>query len=328
MIGIDNLLDDAAIQQFVNSKTNKPVYFSYKNLEFENKKIALISIPVQQRPIYLKSDFGKLKKEKVYLRRGSTTVVAQIDEIAKMGIRQIAESARPDLKMHFAKPKTRSLLPNGQIIKSMVLEIPKMSMIPDYQKKDFNNLLISLLETNSSYYRELASFTKINQLVSPFYFALENSGNASAKDVRIEIKISKSDGMVQVMDAYQYPNIPESSRIRHVGNVELFVKEHDLKVSDIGSEYVIEGRVNKLQAKEWYWFRSPIYVGGNINCQVLLKIQIYSDELSSPKQQQLCVIVESIRRKVDLQDICALEAERFKGSSKFKSLSKMHFEEE
>jgi predicted HTH transcriptional regulator len=31
VVGINDLLDDAAIQQFINSKTNRPITFSYKS---------------------------------------------------------------------------------------------------------------------------------------------------------------------------------------------------------------------------------------------------------------------------------------------------------
>ena len=48
--GISEKLDDAQIQQFVNGKTQKPITFSYRNLDFENKHIGVIHIPIQNRP--------------------------------------------------------------------------------------------------------------------------------------------------------------------------------------------------------------------------------------------------------------------------------------
>ena len=51
VVGISELLDDASIQQFINNKTNRPVNFSYRSLQFEDKKIALFHIPVQPRPL-------------------------------------------------------------------------------------------------------------------------------------------------------------------------------------------------------------------------------------------------------------------------------------
>lgn len=84
VIGITEVLDDAQIQQFVNGKTQRPVNFLYRNLTFRNKQVALIHIPIQERPIYLKKDYGRLKRNVVYVRRGSSTLEATPDEIANM----------------------------------------------------------------------------------------------------------------------------------------------------------------------------------------------------------------------------------------------------
>ena len=84
IIGISKHLDDAKLQQFVNSETQRPVYFSYQAMTYNSKQIGVIHIPCQERPIYLKKDYGKLKKGVVYIRRGSSTSEAEPDEIAKM----------------------------------------------------------------------------------------------------------------------------------------------------------------------------------------------------------------------------------------------------
>ena len=84
--GIDVHIEEASLQQFVNTKTNKPVLFSYLPVEFDGKRFAIIKIPIQERPIYIIKDFGKLKKEAVYIRRGTSTDIASPDEIYKMGL--------------------------------------------------------------------------------------------------------------------------------------------------------------------------------------------------------------------------------------------------
>ena len=85
VIGITHHIDDAKLQQFVNSKTNRPVDMSYIPLELDGKQVALIQIPLQQRPVFLLKDYGLLSKNTVYVRRGSSTDVAKPDEIARMG---------------------------------------------------------------------------------------------------------------------------------------------------------------------------------------------------------------------------------------------------
>ena len=92
VVGVDQFLDDAQIQQFVNSKTQRPVEFSYQYVSIENRTIGVIEIPVQIRPIYLKKKFGKVVAGKVYVRRGSSTDVASPDEIAQMGKNNITDT--------------------------------------------------------------------------------------------------------------------------------------------------------------------------------------------------------------------------------------------
>ena len=82
-------LDDHSLQQFVNNLTNQPVRFQYKAFGYEGKQIGIIRIDEQVRPIYLKRDYGKLAKEKVYIRRGSSTdptKPASLEEIAQMRV--------------------------------------------------------------------------------------------------------------------------------------------------------------------------------------------------------------------------------------------------
>jgi hypothetical protein len=106
IVGIDEPLDDADLQQFVNSKTQKPLSFSYQNLPFREMDIAIIHIPVQERPFYITKDYGKLKKNIVYIRRGSATDEAKPDEIATMRLSSHAESTAtaPKLSVAFLLP--------------------------------------------------------------------------------------------------------------------------------------------------------------------------------------------------------------------------------
>ena len=84
IVVIEEFLDDAQLQQFINSKTQKPLAFSYQNIAFRGTSIATIHIPVQERPFYITKDYGKLKKNVVYIRRGSSTDEATPEEIATM----------------------------------------------------------------------------------------------------------------------------------------------------------------------------------------------------------------------------------------------------
>lgn len=82
-------LADHSLQQFVNNLTNRPVRFGYEAFGFEGHQLGIIRVEQQQRPFYLKRDYGKLKKNEVYVRRGSSTdptKPAKLDEVAQMGL--------------------------------------------------------------------------------------------------------------------------------------------------------------------------------------------------------------------------------------------------
>ena len=59
VVGVSRHLDDAKLQQFVNSKVQRPVVFAYLPVDFEGVGIGVIEIPVQERPVYLTKAFGK-----------------------------------------------------------------------------------------------------------------------------------------------------------------------------------------------------------------------------------------------------------------------------
>lgn len=83
-LGISDDIDDASLQQFVNSKTQRQLNFSYHTIPFQGVKLGIVHIPLQEGPIYLTKDYGKLKKNVVYIRRGTSTSEASPEEIAGM----------------------------------------------------------------------------------------------------------------------------------------------------------------------------------------------------------------------------------------------------
>ncbi len=112
VVGITDHLEDADVQQFVNQKTQRPVTFSYTAHEIEGKQIGIISIPVQDRPFYLKHNFGTLRANEVYIRRGTSTDIASPDEIAKMGFMAVSThsvGSQPVLKISFVDCEGNSL---------------------------------------------------------------------------------------------------------------------------------------------------------------------------------------------------------------------------
>lgn len=93
-------LNDSDLQQFVNSKTNRPIAFQVEHLEHEGSKLTVIRVlQKQSRPIFLNKNYGRLRRNTVYVRHGSSTDEASPDEIAEMVRGESATS--PDVELRF-----------------------------------------------------------------------------------------------------------------------------------------------------------------------------------------------------------------------------------
>ena len=101
VVGVESPLRDNDAQEFVNSKTNRSVLFLVETLEHEGKNLTVIKInQAQSRPLFLTKDYGRLRRNVVYIRRGSSTSEATPDEIAEMGREEVKaplEEKRPDI---------------------------------------------------------------------------------------------------------------------------------------------------------------------------------------------------------------------------------------
>jgi hypothetical protein len=102
VVGVSHHIPENDLQQFVNSQTNRPVTFSYRAYEFEGRQVGVITIPQQDRPIYLTKNYGRLQRHVVYYRQGTTTAIASPDDIARMGtpveIKKLLEGQREEAK--------------------------------------------------------------------------------------------------------------------------------------------------------------------------------------------------------------------------------------
>ncbi len=209
-------LDDHSVQQFVNNLSNQPVHFHYEAFGFEGKQVGIIRIEEQLRPVYLKKDYGKLAKEKVYVRRGSSTDPAKPaspDETAQMRVR--SGELKAELMVEFTEAEHDNALGKHFTCAAELCEMPAREAIPNLGRRrdpgpfgvDFGMLDPGVEHTNADFFRELASYEFAYRLHVPIRILVTNAGEVGANDVHVELTVPADIG-ASVLDASEMPRRP------------------------------------------------------------------------------------------------------------------------
>jgi hypothetical protein len=181
-------LDDAALQQFVNEKTNRPILFSYAELQADGQQVAALRISKQQRPFFLKKPFGGLLANTVYLRRGSSTDVADPDEVHRMGEEIASTKQLPTLDLQWGHRSRQRGIGKRITVARLVLEpltddqLPAVSV--PYGARSFG--------VNEQYYKQRRNYVYETNATIPLAFVLSNTSDTAALGVRVEFRIPKS----------------------------------------------------------------------------------------------------------------------------------------
>lgn len=305
IVGITTDLDDASLQQFVNSKTQRPCDFSYQEINTSGGKVCIIKIPVQERPIFLKKDFGKLNKNTVYIRRGSSTDIASPDEIAKMGLAEYElRKEIPQLDLHFFDPINDKLL-GKEIEKDLtIIHLKDYDSIPEYRtgRQNLFNISPADIMTNRSYYKDLANYIIFHQGYIDIYFALNNYGSITTEDIRVDMLIISETGNLKIITKADAPSKPDTN----IAVITPFKKEisYDIFIEEKNKNiYKVYCSMNKLHAKRQLDFNSSIYIHDSASTNINIQAKIFANELSNPIEQNMVVKLNVFTSEVHWKDI-------------------------
>ena len=308
VVGVTDHLDDHALQQFVSHKTNRPPHFSYEAFTFDGKQVGIIKIDQQPRPFCLKADYGRLKKNAVYVRRGSSTCEADPDEIARMGSPVVQEEA--DLWLEFAELDREASLGNSIELQSTYCEMPPKESIPDYGVQRGGRYAISIPvggHSNQAYYREKAEYVFATELFRPVRFLVTNAGGTTAQNVRVEIAIVRHNG-VGVVAENKMPERPAKSwmvkGIRPVWRDLLDRRDGRVGVETHADKFKVIVECGTLQPKRPI-ASDKLFLGKAESGQMELTGLIYAENLPTPKAVELVADFKVARKQVSINDLMA-----------------------
>jgi hypothetical protein len=295
-VGIEKHLAESSLQQYVNQKTNRPVDFSYEAYGFEGKQIGIITVRGQERPIYLTRDCGKLKKNVVYIRRGSSTDEATLEEVAQMGrVPQGTNKRRPILDLQFGDSRNRGLL-GTSITKNTVYLVPMAeNRIPDYRTGG-SPYLSSPLE-NREYYREYSLYKCTRRVTVPLQFVVTNLTEVTCNQVRIETVIDNVKGLL-VCDERSYPEKPSKS-LMPIYAANVLGRTH---ASQYDQCWVIKTDIGKVLPKEMVRAVDCFYLGMMESGTIQFDARVFCEE-AGPQTFHMSIAFDVASRDMTMDDL-------------------------
>jgi hypothetical protein len=285
--GASSHLLNRNLQQFIKSKINRPITFSYSENEFEGHKVGVVTIPIQDRPFFLTKDYGRLKAKAVYVRRGDTTDVASPDEIYKMGSVVNRSESQPTLQLSFADLERRCEFGIELTLSCKHYKLPEPDSIPDYGRQTpgpFRMDLHSDIGRNYDFLRDIAEFVYQFGMFQPIGFVVNNPSTIAATNVNLRFRISSS--VAQVCSKEDMPSKPSTNRLADLRPGSPFHKS-GVTVSRHGDFYEVRIEMGTVQPGISEWSTEEIFVGGPHPFELTLEVTISADNLRFPRVQTL-----------------------------------------
>ena len=294
ILGVTQHLKDADLQQLVNSKTDQPITFSYRSERLDGKDIGILNIPVQNRPRFIIKPFAKLLANTVYIRRGSSTVIARPDEVAQMGTASTPQPS-PTLRVQFANVPGRILNGDSLELEGTCIDVSDVEEIPDFQPERR-----ILTQANTDYFRELVLYEWIHLLCKPVQFAITNSASVLATDIRVELSVRSREAVI--FDEYSWPTKPEEDLILGGARIPPLIRGKD--ADDIQIEELTDGNSiikitsSKVQPKQTVWIDCSLFLGAKLSGIIPLKGMTWADNISLPQEFALEVNFATQNRRL------------------------------
>lgn len=266
-------IDDATLQQFVNGKTNRPVRFAYEKFEHDGRHIGIIRIAhPHARPIFLDKDYGSLKAQAVYIRRGSSTDIAGPEEIAAMGRSDVRASEIPEIEIEFAEPRDRRRLGPEPSVTVAHLRVQESARSGSFASQPTAQETADAMQYEARLQR--ARDTASRAGFAPMGLWVENNGSVTAHDTRVSITIAKAEGL----------RILERRKVQPRSRFNPFNLRMtgDFFVTELRDCWELKLDVGKLQPKSKHFVPAVVYVDVNNPVETQVSVSVFADNLPEP----------------------------------------------
>jgi Putative DNA-binding domain len=310
VIGVTSQLNDHDLQQFVASKTNRLVKLSYEVVPCDGLLVGVLQIPAQERYFFLKNDFGKLRKNILYYRLGSSIREANPDEIIRWRQQAAVKNSEPAFDLQFALIKRPTAIGGNQSTKEAGVNLSVRTRytapVPGVElAKPYPDSKQIGFVSEADYWMGFAKFLRSAMFFAPVGLALKNVGETTASDVRIELT-PKSESKLLILGDAHYPIRPlHSSKLRTGGLYASHTrfKQEDILVSHESDNSKICWNIPKALPHLPIYSTGMFYVSTKESSSVEFNCWIFAENLRRRMQKTLKISIELESRDLTIEEI-------------------------
>lgn len=301
-------IDDAVLQQFVRSKVDPLLEFQYEERLFDGKHVAIITVAKQARPFAPKRDYGKVKKNAVYVRRGSSTDEALMSEMSKMALADAGTPKTVRVELQIDTEKNRPIPAN------LKLRFLEFDNLPDYEEDNWVDMgnglkmpITSMRVVNRHYYRDGADYYATLNRTVLVRLALANRSDFPLGEVKLELSCSAPQGEnVRMLRSDELPEEPESGQLAYMGRGIHGVVDQlrqRVNVDERGSEPVCHVFLGTLRPGETGRAETDVALLPGGPGDYTLRVRILAKEIAAPIVKEHAVTIDGEVRHVSLEGL-------------------------
>ena len=310
--GVKVHLSDNDLQQFVSTKLNRPLRFSYEVAPCDNVTIGVIHIPAQDRFFYLKNDYGKLQANIVYYRLGSSTAQATPDELFRWGKASAAQNPDPCLEIQFAHIKRPTAVGGSSVTKEAGTEVSSRirraspvsganlaKLCPPQNQHGFTR--------EAEYWTGFTSFFRTGLVFTPIGLALRNTGRVTATDIRVEL-VPELGSKLTILSEEKLSMRPlHSSQFPHGGMFASHTRfgSRDMEIREEAGLQKILWNVPKALPHLVEFSKEMFYVTASEAGSFPLHCTVFAENLPQPARATLTIQIETEARDITIEEIAA-----------------------
>jgi hypothetical protein len=290
------------VPQFVNHKTNRLVQFEYSEFEADGRTLAVIRIPTQRRPFFLLKPYGRLQAQVVYVRRGTSTDLADPDEIFKMGEALVPAKDTPQIEVQFADLADRKQLGAEVKIDGLFLEPLSNGELPEVGEHNPMGASLRFGGLNRQYYRELREYVWARNAVRGFGFVARNTSHTVALGAKATFTLPYTDDIVLLRRLprrpkyhYELAHLMQSPPPVVDVNPDVWFDRH-------GAEWHLHINFDKVRPGANTWTVSRLYIGTRTARTVIPSGELFDDNFD-PVPLELRVVSAATRRQMTREDL-------------------------